>query len=232
MYSTQVTATHKVTGRSKTFTLVVNPKAQFVAVKPNDGRDRTSWIEPAAAWLLAQGVSSVGVAYDSFTVNEILEKLDNDNNYIFISESHGYVDETNPEDGSEPFVNDYGLVITEESDDIENIIFRATDMSTGLDLSNMGIVVFVGCKTTKVTSGTFGTSLTQRVIDRGAKCAVGFNDNILNSDANIWVEKFTMYLDWGYSVEEARARADNFEKYIDPGIRSSQAFGQIDLILG
>lgn len=42
-YSTQITATHKITGISKTFSFVVNPKAILLAVKPNDNRDRISW---------------------------------------------------------------------------------------------------------------------------------------------------------------------------------------------
>ncbi len=67
MYSTQVTATHKVSGRSKTFTLVVNPKAQFVGVVPGtDGLIKNLWFEDAESYIMSYGFSSVNAEYDIY----------------------------------------------------------------------------------------------------------------------------------------------------------------------
>ena len=238
MYSTQVTATHKVSGRSKTFTLVVNPKAQFVVVKPSDGRDRTSWINSSKNYLTAQGISSVDTTYDSYTKDEIIEKLDNDNNYIFISRSHGYINGTRNHEYEDSRrdtysgIIEYGLIIAEKSVDglSQNVIIREDDIPNDIDLSNMGLVVFAACRTT--SSEMNRVSLPQKVVNRGARAAIGFKYEVYNIDSNKWVEQFTECLSNGYTIGDARSAADSFNGYYKSELCKTQGYGDTNWKLG
>ena len=94
----------------------------------------------------------------------------------------------------------------------------------------MGIVVFAGCCTS--LDGLYGKSLPKVVVEKGARSAIGFEKRIMPYDANKWVEQFAMNLNSGFTIEEAREEADNFDEYEDENIRSSKSFGQTNWFLG
>jgi hypothetical protein len=67
--------------------------------------------------------------------------------------------------------------------------------------NNIDLCLFIGCKT--ALDGPDGSNLTSRIVERGAKTAVGFEETILCSDANTWTETFYEHLLLGNSVEES-----------------------------
>lgn len=240
LYSTQITATHRVTGRSKTFSFVVNPKAVFVGVMPvENDRERNSWFSPAGTLLMAQGISTVDAEYDSFTIDEIREKLDNDNNYIFVSRSHGVRKFDNgDEDTEDTEYTDKQLMYTgikikeivdKEDPFDDEIILYYTHIPDDCDLSNMGLAIFAGCYT--ANEGSYGKCLPQMVVDKGAKSSIGFLESIDSNDANKFVEVFFDELEEGRTVDMALYYAKNNGNYVYSGIDSARVFGNLNYIV-
>lgn len=74
-------------------------------------------------------------------------------------------------------------------------------ISTQDSFSNLDLCLFIGCET--ALDGSDGTNLTSRLVDRGAKAAVGFEESILCNVANTWTEMFYEWLLAGNNLEES-----------------------------
>ncbi len=71
-----------------------------------------------------------------------------------------------------------------------------------VSLSDLRCAVLLSCKSGKYVPST--TSMVQTLVNRGAECVVGFNDNITVDYGNLFAERLaynTMYF-W-YTVEDA-----------------------------
>ena len=76
------------------------------------------------------------------------------------------------------------------------------DDLNGQDLQNVELILFVGCYTAGNGSSAQGQYLIETAVNAGAKCAIGFNDEISCSAANLWTEKFMYYYSLGYSPNQ------------------------------
>ena len=94
----------------------------------------------------------------------------------------------------------------------------------------MGLVVFAACRTTSSEEGR--VSIPQKVVNRGARAAIGFKCEVLFTDSNKWVEKFTEYINGGDTIESARRKADRYTLYDEPELCESQGYGDTNWKLG
>lgn len=78
------------------------------------------------------------------------------------------------------------------------------------NLSNVELITFAGCKTADTTKGN---NITATAVKQGAKCAVGFTDEIVSksSSGKAWLNSYNKYLASGCNIGEAvyKATKDN-----------------------
>lgn len=100
----------------------------------------------------------------------------------------------------------------------------ATDGATyvglsGRSMSNVELITFAGCKTAYVVNGS---NIAYTAVSRGAKCSVGFSDEIVsrNTAGQAWLKSYNNYLANGCNVGEAVSKAtkdnptSNLGKYV------------------
>lgn len=212
-----VTMTHKITQIQKTFKVVINPKMTMFALRPTDEELATGGYEREAYMLevkkkLGTKFSGynmlVSTASNTYTGIDMRTHMGNDNSNIFVARTHGFADFK-----SESVI---GGIVTKEVNDT-SIILSNTGMEnvsgenirlSGIDLSNMRLMVYAACKTGEYTRGVgvdsnYGTNLLKSSVEAGADCAVGFIDSIDCSDANKWTIEFFKKLNEGYTIQNA-----------------------------
>ena len=159
--SATVTATHKVTDRTATFTLVVNPRAALVGVT-NAGHDHSSALSNSQTNLLNCGYSAANIYTGAFTNAQLDTYLDTDTNNVFVSRSHGHSN-----------VNSNGRV-TETmiflGDGAGAPVYSSSGSINNLELSNMKLVMFIACHTGD--GGEGGANLPTVAVEQGAALAV------------------------------------------------------------
>ncbi len=121
--------------------------------------------------------------------------LDNNENEVFLSRSHGGCS-PNPDEGSN-VVNITCIFLSSETDEC----LSNTNISSSLNLSNLKLAVFCGCLTAR--GGEGANNLPSKVVQLGADTAIGFTEKINCSDANQWTQLFFDYLSLGFCVEDA-----------------------------
>ena len=194
LYSTTVTATHKVTGNSTTFMLVINPRAICIGVT-NTGHNHSSSLYAITSALTSCGYSHAPVYTGAFTPSEISSYLDCDENNIFVSRSHGgiIVNSSGTVTGTRILLSDH------EPDDPNGVFFASNSFHTfNKDYTNLKLVMFIGCRTADGNS-----NLPSVAVDNGAQTAVGFTESIACPDANQWTIAFFNLLASGHSVYSA-----------------------------
>ena len=126
---------------------------------------------------------------------------------LFTSRSHGYLITyigTND-------VCSTGILLNDEEVDSEKVTFFShswSNISAGSsyilptdDYSRIDIAVFIGCNTARGKEG--GRNLPSKIVEKGARAAVGFSDTIDCSDANTWTIQLYQKLLQGASLQEA-----------------------------
>ena len=147
------------------------------------------------------------VAADTCSKATALRMLDNSK--IFVSRSHGGYDDnsTHISLSHEPYICLY-------STDLQNY-----------DLSNLDIAIFAACRT--AVNRDTGKNLIDVSVERGAKCGIGFSEEIYTYQANIWTEYFFLYYSSGKSIVEscslATERAGASTRYYQIAIKEGAA---------
>lgn len=218
-YSANIVATHKVTGLSAEFTLVINPYAQLIGVAALDV-DNITPLPTVKTHLDNMGYTSE-IHTGAFTVDDISNYLTTPENNVFVSISHGGV------------VEEYGGVISGTSIQISgapaaNLIFKNSNLSFKID--NMKLVLFVGCKTGY--NGEDGPNLPHKAVQQGATVAIGFAEDVNSYEANLWVGEFFALLEDGYTVLDACNELDKRKKYDNTGLQSRVICGDGSVTLG
>ena len=221
IYKTQVTAKHKVTGKTATFDVVVNPKAVLLAVEPKDGRDRTSWLAGTADCIESMGIGEAVEYYDSFTKTEAKSILNVNDNCIFVSRSHGGYVTINGIKDTCIDTDEFDLNGTDEYLCASHL----ADLSNG-ELSNMKLAVYIGCKTAGPEANV---TLPLTTVGKGATTAIGFSNTIYNAAANEWAEDFFGKLAQGKSVYEACDELNQVKRYRDNGLNEVVIYGNSEL---
>ena len=205
MYSTQVTATHRVTGLSKTFTFVVNPKAQLIGVvPPTSEEDTNSWIYTVQPTVESIGYSEAVGNYGSYTTSAMKNYLNNNENGLFVIKCHGILNGSD-----EP-----SLIISHASNSSApnplNIELGINDFND-INLQNMKLCVFAACHSGHGGEGY--NNLPNAAVNAGAETAIGFKDRIaggsiildslIEDKTDTWLEHFFLWMEQGKTVEEA-----------------------------
>ncbi len=207
-YTKTITATHKPTGITTTFSLTMNPKGLMLSIPESDGRDRTSCLSAAIQHLSNSGYSGGYLAEGNYTTDQVSEFMDDATygsfsedytynvNSIFVSRSHGdhFVTASGGPAGT-------GILINDQTGKQNDIWYRSDEIPASLDLSNMRIMIFGGCYTGAYK--TTGLNLPSVAVARGAKVAIGFEVSIRCGMVNKWIELFFEELSEGSTVQEA-----------------------------
>ncbi|MBQ3550126.1 MAG: DNRLRE domain-containing protein, partial [Clostridia bacterium] len=159
---------------------------------PDDenGHDHSSWRTTVGSHL-----QSIGFTYNSYygdsTVATVESYLDNNQNSVFVSRSHGYLQEA----GS--YIFQTGIQVSSQS------LASLTNMNinSSLDLSNLKLVVLCACETGK--GGEGADNLPSKLVNMGAVTAIGFVEEIDCRDANQWTKEFFKQLSYGNTVQSA-----------------------------
>lgn len=208
LYSTIVTATHKVTGRVATFTLVVNPKVVLVGIE-SSGHDHVSCLASRSDIFLDLGYSDAEVYLSTYTIAEMDYFLDNDAYNVFVSRSHGV---TNDATESEMYT---ALMLSDTGPR-----YKSNGSMSTLDLTNMKLIMFIGCET---AAGSL--NLPSVAVARGAKTAVGFTESIGCNDANEWTKQFFELMAEGYSYRSAYAELSLDPQFASTAMTSCEIYG-------
>ena len=176
-----------------------------------EGHDHSSCLEITHDKLHLDGWEQVALRTGSITSNRC--KCDLQQVGLFTSRSHGvpviYEGNSvasstgiilNDSDSLVGFFSDYWIGISDES----------TYINTNEDYSNLNLVLFVGCNTAH--GGEDGNNLPSKIVEQGAKTAIGFELSIDCNEANIWTEVFYEAMLNGDTVEvavEAAKKATN-----------------------
>ncbi len=173
--------------------------AQLIGVIESEpGHDHTSWFDNVKSNLYACGYNSSQHS-GSFTKNTIANYLDINSNTVFASRSHGgYVASGNKIVGTYIKINGS-----------TNVVFNSVNDMNGLNLSNMKLVLFVGCNTGYQVVPSYGVNLPRKAKEKGAETAIGFKANINCHDATNWVKDFFRLMRDGYTVQRACNELDS-----------------------
>lgn len=205
LYTATLTAVHRVTGRTASFTLVINPSAVLVGI-PSPGHDHVSALNTIRPDILNCGYSSASVDNRDVTISEMDSFLNTNSNNVFVSRSHGGTVSIN---GTQ-----VGTCISLASDG--SVKYRSTGTINNLELSNMKLIMFIACRT------AYGyetcPTLPSVAVSKGAKAAVGFEYGIDCESANEWTEDVFWLLEEGLSIYDATDSLKNL--YAGTGLDS------------
>ncbi len=135
---------------------------------------------------------------DTVSKNTVLDLLEQSS--VFISRSHGQGSD------SSSCILLYNEMMYSDKDKLstEDIYDYSTN-TAHVDLSNLDLVMFVGCYT--AYGGSSGKNIVNAAHAAGANCAIGFKKKVLCVAANTWTEKFCEGLANGLSVDAAKKHA-------------------------
>lgn len=200
-YYTKITATHKVTNRSVSLSIAINPKAILMGIS-NSGHDHSSALTDIQSKITDRGYSSAHTYFGSYSIASVNNFLNTDCNNIFVSRSHGAVTTSSGRQiGTSILLND--------SD--SSIRYRSTESINNLELSNMKLVMFIACQTG--AGGENGLNLPSVAVARGAATAIGFSESINCERANSWTREFFKLMKAGLSVRDACEQLDTREEF-------------------
>ncbi|MCD8055357.1 MAG: hypothetical protein LUE25_01350 [Clostridiales bacterium] len=193
VHYSKVIATHKVTGLTATFYLVINPRSVLIGV-PSTGDDEThyhkEWIDDVDDILTDMGYTNHLGSYTTYTISKVISLIDDYTCSIFVSRSHGGA------------TSSHTWILLSDTASTSNIIRLYSDGDiASTDLSNMKLMLFVGCKTGY--GGNGGNNLPTAAVESGATTAVGFTENINCKKASNWTIEFFDLMSEGNSVSAA-----------------------------
>ena len=166
--------------------------AQLIGV-PATGHDHSTWMIYSKPYLDTTTLTGVYPHYNNFTIAEIQNYIDSNNNTVFISRSHGTV-----------IKNTYNVQIgtaIQRNNNTTGTLFSSNLSMDSLNLSNMDIILFVACST--AAGGSSAANLPVKAVAKGALCAVGFSGTIVCTDANTWTISFCYYMAQHKTVQQA-----------------------------
>ena len=160
----------------------------------NSSHDHSTVFTTITPYIQTRGLTR-NIYYGDTTAATVESYLDNNQNSVFVSRSHGtkMVDDFV---GNEMIVMT-GIVVNSQTGEY----LSNRNMISSLDLSNLKLAVFCGCET--AYGGEGANNLPTVVVQKGAATAIGFTQSITCADANTWTERFFYYMSLGYSVQTA-----------------------------
>ncbi|MBQ7153581.1 MAG: hypothetical protein IJR83_06575 [Clostridia bacterium] len=211
-----VTATHKVTGRSKTFTVSVQEKAILVGIYRGTNHDHSTVLDSIKPTIEDCGFC-VTKYTSSLTKNNVLNLLDANSNSIFVIRTDGDYDSV------------YGnyTYVTLNSIASENLY--SSDLTSTYDLSNMRLILYIACHAGK-TSG-ISSNLPSVSVARGAETALGFEDSIYCAPANDWTEDLFNMLENGTSLSAACSYLAQIPYYSNNGLANYHIYGNSSITI-
>ena len=192
-----------------------NMDAQLIGVS-NENHDHTSCLTDSRPYLLGCDLGNVYIHDGAFSVATIQNYLDNNTNSVFISRSHGGYDPSGT-----TTAGTYILL----NDDATQVKFKSSTNMSALNLSNMRLVMFIGCYTGY--GGNGGANLPTVAVNKGATTAIGFQESINCAKANTWTVQFCNYMNQEVPVNAACSSLALLSQYADTGLESYVICGNL-----
>ena len=204
-YAVTVTATHKVTGRTATFLIVANPRVALIAVNdPNPQGQHDTMLQGCE-----EGAENCGyIPYyqiGAYTTAQIDGILTDKTNKVVVIIGHGNFVTNN----SGQII---GTCIQLNAND-DSIQYRSNGSLASLDLSHLDLVVFLNC--VSAYGGESADNLPSVAVERGAKTAIGFSEEVTANTAAYWLKVVFDNLALGKTVSEAINEADEIYSNVE-----------------
>ena len=162
--------------------------------------DHSTCLHNAKPYLDACDLGTAFFRDGAFDCEDIAAYLNDDDNGMFVSRSHGA-----------KITGNVGTAIILNNNESSPVYFRSTTNLNNLDLSNMKLILFIGCYTGY--GGRYGPNLPYSAVTQGATTAMGFPDSIICDKANEWTVSFAQYMQQGYSVSSACSLLSNDSRF-------------------
>lgn len=178
------------------------PQAIPLIAVTTTNHDHGTCLHQAKPYLDACDLGTAFYRDGAFDREDIADYLDNDDNGMFVSRSHGT-----------PLQGNVGTAILLNNNESSPVYFMSTRdiSSSNLNLSNMKLILFIGCCTGY--GGRYGPNLPYSAVTKGATTAIGFPDTIICTKANEWTVAFAQYMQQGYSVSSACSLLSNDSRF-------------------
>lgn len=192
-YTATVSAIHKATGYSTTFTIAVMKRAVLIGV-PDVGHEHYYALNNIKPKIENNGYNNVDLIHRAVTIDEMDSFLDNNANGILIFRGHGEI-------AHDPNTNEQiGTYIWLNND--SGITYSSQVNIASLDLSNIQLVIFLSCYAGQ--GGEGAPNLPTVAVAQGARTAIGFKGKIRCDEANRWLKEFfNQFSKDGCSIESA-----------------------------
>ena len=89
-----------------------------------------------------------------------------------------------------------------------------------ITLEKPKLIVVAACETAKGDD-----NIAKSILDSGAKCVIGWSEEIFGAEIQTWMELFTYCLQAGETISEAYNFANNYEGYSNNSIQSAVLYG-------
>ena len=196
------------------------------------GHDHSSALLEVAENLTANFPFEVDVKTGEFAVDVCKNDLLHTN--IFTSRSHGNkVLYTNTDTPAATYI-----LLNDSSPNVKLYSHSVSSMNSSSgylseNYSNIYLALFIACYT--AYGGNGARNLPTKIVESGAKCAIGFEETIGCTSANNWTKNFYERFSEGYSVEESVAFA-NLLSSASSGLQSAVICGDgtmtlVDILL-
>ena len=162
-----------------------------------EGHNHLSGFTAAAPYILSSDYYTPDIHHGEFSRDDINNFLNSNENRIFVSRGHG----GKVANANGGIAYTYILLNDEIEGQVTARHYNSHVMSQ-MDLSNMELVMFIGCSTG--AGGVGGNNLPTAVVERGAKVAIGFTDTIYCLESNQWTQAFFSLASQGLTVLEIK----------------------------
>ena len=152
----------------------------------------------------------------SFDLSDINYYLDNSK--IFVIRSHGRIMLNN--DGTELWINE---------DPYNPVLYKSNGSINSLDLSNLQLAMFMACFTGAGDENAL--NLPSVAVERGARTAIGFKDEIDCLKTGEWIKDFFGKMEEGYTVKQACDALQECADYKNTPLASPVICGDKNLTL-
>lgn len=204
LYSATVTATHKVTGQTADFTVVINPQAMLLGVI--DDLDFGAYMDPVGNSILSSGYSEVHKYYKNFwNVSEIYNYMDMDEVNIFVMMGHGSTYELlqiSEKTGTFIHINNGNLTTISIMYSPEKCVLDSGGIrDADIELSNLRLAIYLSCNAGYDNGDS--NNIPYMTVKKGAETALGFQHTIHSPEAQEWVEELFKLMSNGMTLEDA-----------------------------
>jgi 4-aminobutyrate aminotransferase-like enzyme len=171
---------------------------------PDTGHDHATVFTNITSDFTSLGYTTSKYVNSNRTETFVKSLITTTNNKVFVSRSHGNYQYAY--NGGNVQIGTYLYLYNTSTSTGDKL--SSYSSFTSMTISNMKLMVFVGCYTGK--GGTNGANLPHVAVSHGANAAIGFSTTLVCSAANTWTKDYFDSLSSGYTVSQAYTISMNY----------------------